>query len=225
MKPKSSRSKLAYDLKRPRGSLKLISRGRSDRFNPKVAELDAVWKDNQRGILPKLLKLNQTLRTTEWPYPFNTTTHRIRQADARNLEWIPSRSAHLIVTSPPYWTLKQYETHAGQLGEIDLYEKFLDELDKAWAECACADPRRPHLLRRGRCVRSTQTRRPPLCDAAPCRHPGEDEKDRAGLPDAYFMVQDRQRSYRSKGERRRFLRQALPAWGNYKERRRVHSLF
>jgi site-specific DNA-methyltransferase (adenine-specific) len=43
---------------------------------------------------------------------------------------------HLIVTSPPYWTLKQYEAHAGQLGEIDLYEKFLDELDKAWAECA-----------------------------------------------------------------------------------------
>ena len=43
---------------------------------------------------------------------------------------------HLIVTSPPYWTLKRYETHAGQLGEIDLYENFLDELDKARAECA-----------------------------------------------------------------------------------------
>jgi site-specific DNA-methyltransferase (adenine-specific) len=52
------------------------------------------------------------------------------------MDWIPSRSVHLIVTSPPYWTLKQYETHAGQLGEIDLYENFLDELDKAWAECA-----------------------------------------------------------------------------------------
>jgi DNA modification methylase len=61
---------------------------------------------------------------------------RIREADARNLDWIPSRSVHLIVTSLPYWTLKRYETHAGQLGEIDLYENFLDELDKARAECA-----------------------------------------------------------------------------------------
>ncbi len=43
---------------------------------------------------------------------------------------------HLIVTSPPYWTLKQYESRSGQLGEIDSYEVFLQELDKVWAECA-----------------------------------------------------------------------------------------
>ena len=130
-------AKVVYDLVQPKTKLKLRHQQRhSDRFNPKVAELDTIWKDNQRGTLPKLLKLNASLRTTEWPHPFNTTTHRIRESDARNLDWIPSRSVHLIVTSPPYWTLKQYETHAGQLGEIDLYEKFLDELDKAWAECA-----------------------------------------------------------------------------------------
>jgi DNA modification methylase len=128
---KTRQSKLAYDLERPQRRVKL-----RNHINSKVAELGAVWKDNQRGILPKLLKLNQSLRSTEWPYPFNTTTHLIRQGDARNIEWIPSRSVHLIVTSPPYWTLKQYETRAGQLGEIDLYENFLDELDKAWVECA-----------------------------------------------------------------------------------------
>jgi hypothetical protein len=105
-------TKVVYDLVQPK-TLKRHQKRHSDRFNPKVAELDAIWKDNQRGTLPKLLKLNESLRTTEWPYPFNTTTHRIREADARNLEWIPSRSVHLIVTSPPYWTLKQYETHAG----------------------------------------------------------------------------------------------------------------
>src|SRR5262245_41667120 len=65
-------------------------RHHSDRFNPKVAKLEVEWKDNQRGTLPKLLKLNESLRTAEWPYPFNNTAYRIREADARNLEWISS---------------------------------------------------------------------------------------------------------------------------------------
>lgn len=46
-------------------------------------------------------------------------------------------SVHLIVTSPPYANLKAYEPdNPSQLGDIDNYEKFLDELDKVWAECA-----------------------------------------------------------------------------------------
>ena len=46
------------------------------------------------------------------------------------------RSVDLIVTSPPYWTLKHYAgpSHA-QLGSIDDYGVFLAELDKVWAEC------------------------------------------------------------------------------------------
>jgi site-specific DNA-methyltransferase (adenine-specific) len=41
------------------------------------------------------------------------------------------------VTSPPYWTLKEYEQgNRGQLGDIENYDRFLDELDKVWAECA-----------------------------------------------------------------------------------------
>jgi site-specific DNA-methyltransferase (adenine-specific) len=45
-------------------------------------------------------------------------------------------SVHLVVTSPPYANLKQYEPgNPNQLGDIDDYEKFLDELDKVWAEC------------------------------------------------------------------------------------------
>jgi DNA modification methylase len=41
-----------------------------------------------------------------------------------------------VVTSPPYWTLKEYSPHDEQLGAIEDYEKFLNELDKVWAECA-----------------------------------------------------------------------------------------
>jgi site-specific DNA-methyltransferase (adenine-specific) len=45
-------------------------------------------------------------------------------------------SVHLVVTSPPYFNLKDYVPgNASQLGDIDDYEKFLDELDKVWDEC------------------------------------------------------------------------------------------
>lgn len=42
---------------------------------------------------------------------------------------------HLVVTSPPYWTLKQYAKNPDQLGAIADYEGFLEQLDRAWAEC------------------------------------------------------------------------------------------
>lgn len=95
-----------------------------------------VKKDNKKGAVAKLIELNKATRTKGWPFPFDTTTHTVRKADARDLSWIPSRSVHLVVTSPPYWTLKRYESNTRQLGEIESYEFFLDELDKVWAECA-----------------------------------------------------------------------------------------
>ena len=42
---------------------------------------------------------------------------------------------HLVVTSPPYWTLKTYEANQAQLGAVEDYERFLDELDKIWVGC------------------------------------------------------------------------------------------
>lgn len=95
-----------------------------------------VEKDNEKGAVARLIELNQAVRLRKWPAPFHKTTHTIKFSDARSLEWIPSRSVHLIVTSPPYWTLKKYEPNSRQLGEIDSYEIFLSELDKVWAECA-----------------------------------------------------------------------------------------
>jgi DNA modification methylase len=53
-------------------------------------------------------------------------------ADARELGWIADESIHLVVTSPPYWTLKEYNDVPGQLGHIKNYESFLGELDRVW---------------------------------------------------------------------------------------------
>ncbi|MER5609276.1 site-specific DNA-methyltransferase [Micromonospora tulbaghiae] len=65
------------------------------------------------------------------------TEHKVILGDSRYMPEIADESVHLVVTSPPYANLKQYEPgNPDQLGDIDDYEKFLDELDKVWAECA-----------------------------------------------------------------------------------------
>lgn len=92
--------------------------------------------DNTSEGLKILRAANERFRQTAWPAPFDRTVHALRQGDARDLSHIEDGTAHLIVTSPPYWTLKEYPARAGQLGAIQSYEAFLDELDKAWRECA-----------------------------------------------------------------------------------------
>src|SRR6516164_2811688 len=59
----------------------------------------------------------------------------LRQGDARDLNWLADESIHLVVTSPPYWTMKEYHAHPAQLGHVENYERFMDELDKAWKHC------------------------------------------------------------------------------------------
>lgn len=79
---------------------------------------------------------NRHFRTVPWPKPFDATTHRLCLADARNMSGIANESVQLIVTSPPYWNLKEYARgNSSQLGDIASYELFLSELDKVWAEC------------------------------------------------------------------------------------------
>jgi DNA modification methylase len=92
--------------------------------------------DNTPEALASLLAANRQYRTRPWPHPFDQTTHRLHLGDARDLSWIADESVHLVVTSPPYWTLKEYAPSAGQMGAIKDYESFLDELDRVWKECA-----------------------------------------------------------------------------------------
>ncbi|MGO9272027.1 MAG: DNA-methyltransferase [Terriglobia bacterium] len=63
------------------------------------------------------------------------TSLTIHKGDSRELDWVPSGSVHLVLTSPPYWTLKEYPQIKGQLGLIADYEAFHDELDKVWRHC------------------------------------------------------------------------------------------
>lgn len=63
------------------------------------------------------------------------TSHRLILSDARELGGLDDNSIHLVVTSPPYWTLKDYNSHPAQLGSVQEYEQFQDELDKVWQHC------------------------------------------------------------------------------------------
>ncbi len=63
------------------------------------------------------------------------TTHRLFLGDSRDLSELESNSVHLVLTSPPYWTLKQYNDCDGQLGAVDDFQQFLGELDRVWREC------------------------------------------------------------------------------------------
>jgi DNA modification methylase len=60
------------------------------------------------------------------------THHELALDDSRLMEDILDESVHLVVTSPPYWSLKTYPNRDGQLGLVQEYEDFLGELDKVW---------------------------------------------------------------------------------------------
>ncbi|MEM8834230.1 MAG: site-specific DNA-methyltransferase [Planctomycetota bacterium] len=66
------------------------------------------------------------------------TAHRLVLGDARDLRSIRGKNGvQLIVTSPPYWDLKEYrdDLDGDQLGHIAERERFLDELDRVWQAC------------------------------------------------------------------------------------------
>ncbi|MBN1393320.1 MAG: site-specific DNA-methyltransferase [Sedimentisphaerales bacterium] len=65
---------------------------------------------------------------------------------AQNMAELPNESVHMIVTSPPYFNVKDYSLDGwqrkktgtnikGQIGDIDDYEKYLKELTIVWKEC------------------------------------------------------------------------------------------
>ena len=55
------------------------------------------------------------------------TVHTLVNGDSRNLSLIPDKSVHLIITSPPYWQLKDYGDDR-QIGFHDSYESYINNV-------------------------------------------------------------------------------------------------
>lgn len=62
------------------------------------------------------------------------TQHIIVNGDSRKMSELQDQSVHLIVTSPPYWQLKDYGSD-NQIGFNDSYEQYINNLNLVWKEC------------------------------------------------------------------------------------------
>lgn len=62
------------------------------------------------------------------------TQHNIIIGDSREMKEIPDESVHLVITSPPYWQLKDYG-NGNQIGFNDTYEQYINNLSLVWKEC------------------------------------------------------------------------------------------
>ena len=61
-------------------------------------------------------------------------SHKIVLGDSRYLNKIKDKSVQLIITSPPYWQLKDYGSE-NQIGFNDSYEEYINNLNLVWKEC------------------------------------------------------------------------------------------
>ena len=62
------------------------------------------------------------------------TNHKIIRGDSRRMKELADNSTHLVITSPPYWQLKDYGTD-NQIGYHDSYENYINNLNLVWQEC------------------------------------------------------------------------------------------
>ena len=97
---------------------------------PQVRKLE-----NPQTDLPRIAKDPKITDAIEHAVQNIPTTHTLWLGDARSASVLQTERVHLVVTSPPYWNLKEYPTSAGQLGNLPNYEQFLVELDEVWQHC------------------------------------------------------------------------------------------
>ncbi len=103
-------------------------------LSPYVPEELAKLDDPQTAI-PRIAKDAHSIRLIERAVHQVPTSHSLYRGDARDMSALEPQSVHLVLTSPPYWTLKEYRDSEGQLGHVEDYDQFLQELDKVWKQC------------------------------------------------------------------------------------------
>jgi len=93
--------------------------------------------EDPQTAIPAIAKDPDLLRLIDEAVQQVPTSHEVRLGDSRAMR-LDRESIHLVVTSPPYWTLKEYRHTKGQLGHLADYDEFLGELDKVWQQCYAA---------------------------------------------------------------------------------------
>ena len=80
---------------------------------------------NLDHLIPQLARDRQAIARIESVVQCLKTNHDLIVGDSRAASALPDRSIHLVVTSPPYWTLKRYNEHVEQLGHLGDYDEFI----------------------------------------------------------------------------------------------------
>lgn len=96
---------------------------------------ELVGAENLDTALPTLARNASAMHRIEAAVQSIHTRHDLRQGDSRKMSWLEPSSVHLVLTSPPYWTLKRYNDHPGQLGHVSDYDEFVEDLDAVWRHC------------------------------------------------------------------------------------------
>jgi modification methylase len=102
------------------------------RFIPE--EIKAAFVGDIQSVFPTIAKTPTLMDAVENAIQQIPTDHKFINNDATGLQ-LPDESVHLVLTSPPYWTLKQYREHDKQLGHVVDYDEFLEKLDTVWTAC------------------------------------------------------------------------------------------
>lgn len=90
---------------------------------------------NHQTDLPRIAKDPVAIAAIQARLLELPTVHDLFNRSSTDLGFLPDSSVHLIVTSPPYWTLKRYREFDGQMGHVEDYDGFLAELDRVWTHC------------------------------------------------------------------------------------------
>ncbi|MGC2639032.1 MAG: site-specific DNA-methyltransferase [Acidobacteriaceae bacterium] len=85
--------------------------------------------------IPELARNRSVVRQIEDVLRTIPTSHYLIHGDARRMSSLRTESVQLVLTSPPYWSLKRYDDADGQLGHIENYEDFLEQIERVWRRC------------------------------------------------------------------------------------------
>lgn len=86
-------------------------------------------------IIPPLARDGRAMQRIESAVRSRHTTHDLIHGDARTVSALAEESIQLVVTSPPYWTLKRYNEHEEQIGHIADFDAFVTAIDEVWKNC------------------------------------------------------------------------------------------
>lgn len=103
-------------------------------FSAHIPEAIKASVSDPQTDLPRIAKDPQQMDLIENAVQQIRTKHRLLRQTSTELQLEPN-SIHLVITSPPYWTLKEYRDHEHQLGHVGDYDLFLDGLDAVWKAC------------------------------------------------------------------------------------------